>query len=119
MDTKFERLRDKLVPTRGAPVSVQGLLVAAVDRIVRECCGNNCQDWSEGHRSDLQLIQTILESHDEDVSEDLRAIRAWAEGGDPSQDLEESVSHVLSECIAWCETHTEPLPIGHIGRRST
>ena len=111
MGREFAQLRSQLVPENGPPTSLQGLLVAAVDRVMRECCGNNCVDWVDSHRADLQVIQTILASHEEDVSEDLRAIRAWAEGGEPSQDLEESVDHLLSVSIAWCGAHPDPLPV--------
>ena len=115
MGRAFEEVCKQFIPARGSPTSLQGILLAAVDRVMRECCGNNCVDWGNSHRTDVRVIGNILALHDEDVSEDLRAIRAWAEGGDPSQDLEESVDHLLTASIEWCRAHPAPLAIGDLG----
>jgi hypothetical protein len=112
-EEEFGRLWESLVPEQGEAPTVQGEMVRAIGRLLRECEDNGNINWegSDYYRSLADFLESHLcdlefcgEEGLKDIREALRQARNF-ENCDA-----DSLLYLKDVVVDWCMEHPDPTP---------
>ena len=112
-ETEFNRLWEQLVPEKGEAATVQGEMVRAIGRLLRECEDNGNINWGEDDY--YQQLTDFLEAHLCDVElfgeDGVREIKKALDEARVFENCDaDALYYLQAGVVDWCMQHSDPIP---------